>query len=132
HAKSLMKVPMGVFGLAAGVAAFPTLQRLVALARPEDMREMRATLERTLRVMLVLSFAAQAVLTVASDEIVALVYGRTRIAPEQVHVIGTALALVSIGLAAWSAQNLIARGFYALGNTWFPALLGTAIAAAAY
>jgi putative peptidoglycan lipid II flippase len=129
YAKALMKVPMGIFGLAAGVAAFPTLQRLVALAR-ED--EMRATLERTLRVLLVISFAAQAVLTVAGDEIVALVYGRTRIAPEQVHAIGTALALVSIGLAAWTAQNLIARGFYALGNTWFPALLGTAIAAAAY
>jgi putative peptidoglycan lipid II flippase len=27
---------------------------------------------------------------------------------------------------------LIARGFYALGNTWMPALLGTVVAAASY
>jgi putative peptidoglycan lipid II flippase len=129
YAKTLMKVPMGVFGLAAGVAVFPTLQRLVAGG---DVAGMRATLLRTLRNLLVISFAAQAVLTVCGDDIVALIYGRTRLDPEQVHEIAVCLTLVSIGLAAWAAQTLIARGFYALGNTWMPALLGTVVAAASY
>lgn len=129
YAKTLMKVPMGVFGLAAGVAVFPTLQRLVAEGKPAEMRD---TLTRSLRTLLVIALAAQAVLTVCGVEIVTLVYGRTRLSPGEVHEIALCLSIVSIGLAAWASQTLIARGFYALGNTWMPALLGTAIAAAAY
>jgi putative peptidoglycan lipid II flippase len=129
YAKSLMKVPMGVFGLAAGVAVFPTLQRLVAQGDDAAMRE---TLVRTLRNVLVISFAAQAVLSTCGADIVALVYGRTRLDAAQVSEIGTCLALISVGLAAWAAQTVVARGFYALGNTWMPALLGTAVAVLAY
>ena len=129
YAKTLMKVPMGVFGLAAGVAVFPTLQRLVAEGKTGEMRD---TLMRSLRTLLVIALAAEAVLTVCGVEIVTLVYGRTRLTPDQIHEIALCLAIVSIGLAAWASQTLIARGFYALGNTWMPALLGTAIAAAAY
>ncbi|MBK7645468.1 MAG: murein biosynthesis integral membrane protein MurJ [Planctomycetes bacterium] len=129
YAKNLMKVPMGIFGLAAGVAAYPTLARLVAQGKPEEMRR---TLWSTTRVMLVLAFAAQALLTVIGTELAALVYGRGKLSPEELEAIGGALRLVSIGLCAWSAQSVIARGFYALGNTWLPALLGTIVALAAY
>jgi putative peptidoglycan lipid II flippase len=129
YAKNLMKVPMGVFGLAAGVAAYPALTRMVVERRTGDMYR---TLIATSRNVLLLAFAAQVVLTVCGEDIAALVYGRGRIPPEQLHEIGVCLALVSIGLSAWSAQTLIARGFYALGNTWLPALLGTAVAIAAY
>lgn len=129
YAKNLMKVPMGVFGLAAGVAAFPTLARLVAERKPEELRR---TLWSTTRVLLVLSFAAQALLSVGGTELVALVYGRGKLAPDELAEIGAALALVSIGLCAWSAQTVLARGFYALGNTWLPALLGTIVALAFY
>jgi len=129
YAKNLMKVPMGIFGLAAGVAAYPTLARLVAEGKPEEMRR---TLWSTLRVMLVLAFAAQALLSVCGTELAALVYGRGKLAPDDLREIGGALALCSIGLGAWSAQTVLARGFYALGNTWLPALLGTIVAIAAY
>jgi putative peptidoglycan lipid II flippase len=129
YAKNLMKVPMGVFGLAAGVAAYPALARMAAEKRTSDMR---CTLAATARNLLLLSFAAQAVLTVCGEDLATLVYGRRRISPEQLHEIGACIALVSIGLSAWSAQTLIARGFYALGNTWLPALVGTCVAIAAY
>jgi putative peptidoglycan lipid II flippase len=38
------------------------------------------------------------------------------------------LAFLSIGLAGWSAQTVISRGFYALGSTWLPTTVGTAVA----
>ncbi len=129
YAKNLMKVPMGIFGLAAGVAAYPTLARLAVERKPEELRR---TLWSTTRVVLVLAFAAQALLSVVGTELAALVYGRGRLAPDQLSEIGAALALVSLGLSAWSAQTVLARGFYALGNTWLPALLGTIVAVAAY
>jgi putative peptidoglycan lipid II flippase len=129
YAKTLTKVPMGVFGLGVAVALFPTLQRLVAESKHD---EMRALLFRALRNVIVMSFAAQVVFVTAGEDIVRLVYGSSRLGAEQVREIATSLGLVSIGLAAWSAQTLLARGFYALGNTWTPALLGTVVTIAAY
>jgi putative peptidoglycan lipid II flippase len=126
-AKTLMRVPMGVFGMAAGMAAFPTLSRLVAQDRKAEMHE---ALVATTRKVLVLALAAEVVLTVSGTEIATLVYGRRRMTPEQLHEIGVCLAWISIGLGAWSAQTLVSRGFYALGNTWLPAVLGTAVAVA--
>ncbi len=129
YAKTLMKVPIGIFGLAAGVAAYPTLARLAAEKR---LGELRATLLSTLRSLAVLALAAQVVLSVAGVQIVALIYGRRLLAPSQVSDISTCLTLVSLGLVAWTVQSVMARGFYALGNTWLPAVLGTVVAAVAY
>jgi putative peptidoglycan lipid II flippase len=125
YAKNLMKVPMGVFGLALGVASFPTLARLVAEGQ---VAKMHYTLLGTLRTLFVLSFAAQAALSANATDLAALIYGRTRIDAEALQTIGALTTLVSIALAAWSAQTLLARGFYALGNTWIPAALGTFVA----
>ena len=129
YAKTLMKVPLGVVGLAAGVAVFPTLQRLVAEGRTG---EMRAVLFRALRLVILVSFATQVVLTAAGNDVVALVYGRSKLSQEEVASVASCLGLVTIGLAAWAAQSLVARGFYALGNTWMPAVLGTLVAIVSY
>jgi putative peptidoglycan lipid II flippase len=127
-AKTLMRVPMGVFGLAAGMAAYPTLARLVAQGRAD---EMRSTLAATARKVLLLALAAQVAMTVSGTEIATVVYGRTRMSAEQLSEIGACLSWISVGLGAWCVQAIVARGFYALGNTWLPAVLGTAVAAAA-
>ena len=124
-AKTLMRVPMGVFGLAAGMAAYPTLARLVAQGRTD---EMRATLVATSRKVLLLALAAQVAMTVSGTEIATVVYGRTRMSAEQLSEIGACLGWISIGLGAWCVQAIVARGFYALGNTWLPAALGTGVA----
>lgn len=129
YAKSLLRVPVGVFGVAAGLAAYPLLARLAAEGKPG---ELRASLSRALRAVVLLALAAQAVLVAAGPDAVALVYGRTRLGPEEIAAVAGALALCSVGLAAWAAQPLLARGFYALGNTWAPALFGTAVALAAW
>ena len=34
-----------------------------------------------------------------------------------------------IGLAGWAAQTVISRGFYALGSTWLPTIVGTIVTA---
>jgi len=129
YAKNLMKVPLGVFGLAAGVAAYPTLARLGARG---ELGELRLTLLRTLRPLLLLCCAATAVLLVAATPLVTAIYGREALTPEQLRSIVMALNWMALGLTAWSVHNVLARGFYALGNTWMPALLGTGIAALAY
>lgn len=123
YAKSLMKVPMGVFGLAAGQAAYPTLTRLVAEG---GLREAYETLAGAVRAVWGLALGAAVVFVAAGPEISAVLYGG-RLPAEQHLAIGTALGLFCVGLWAWSAQSLVARGFYALGRTWLPSLLGTAV-----
>jgi putative peptidoglycan lipid II flippase len=129
YAKALLRVPVGVFGLAAGVAAYPMLARLAAEQRFE---ELRTALSRSIRGVVVLALLAQAVLTAAGTDAAALVYGRTRLDPDQIHAVAEALALAALGLSAWAAQPLLSRGFYALGDTWTPALLGTGVALLAW
>ena len=128
YAKTLMKVPMGVFGLATGVAAFPTLARLISEGRPA---EAQTTLTGALRTMLVLTFAAQVALTLAGGPIAGLLYG-DRLDPSQHLQIGFALAIFGCGLWAWAAQTLVARGFYAQGLTWLPTAIGSGVVLLAF
>ncbi len=123
YAKTLMRVPMGVFGLAAGMATYPVLARLYAEGRPAEARE---TLVRALRTTLVLAIAAQAALTVSAPQIALVIWGQRRFTPEQLAEIGALTGWVCLGLWAWSTQGLVARGFYARGDTWTPTLLGSA------
>jgi putative peptidoglycan lipid II flippase len=129
YAKTLMKVPMGVFGLATGVAAFPTLSRLMAKGKTVEAYN---TLVRACRLMLILAFAAQAALTCAGEQVATVIYGTDRFSPETLHAIGLYTGILCLALGAWSAQTVIARGFYAMQNTWTPTIVGTVIMVLAY
>jgi len=128
YAKKLMRVPIGVFGLAVGVAAYPTLARLVAEGHKDQAYK---TLAVAVRRMLVLAFGAQVVLTAAGPELSRVIYGG-RIDASQHVAIGTAIAIFSVALWAWSAQTLISRGFYVLSKMWLPSLVGTGTLLVAY
>ncbi len=118
YAKTLMKVPMGVFGFALAVASYPTVSRLVATGH---IGEAYAILHTSARRAVLLALASQVALTVAGAELATLVLGTRRIAAGDMAELGVCLAMFSIALAAWTAQGVLARGFYALGLTWLPA-----------
>jgi putative peptidoglycan lipid II flippase len=124
YAKTLMRVPMGIFGAAMAYAAYPTLARLCAEGR---VAEAYRTLTGAVRRVLVLAFASEVALTAAGPELGTLIYTTRRIAPADLGRLGLYLALFSLALGAWSAQALLARGFYARAKAWFPTWLGTGI-----
>lgn len=129
YGRTLMKVPIGIFGMAAGVASYPTISALVAAGK---VAEAYALLCRAVRLMLALTFAAQVCLTVAGYEAVYLIWGffARRFSTVDVQHTADVLGFLCLGLAGWAAQTVISRGFYALGNTWLPTVVGTAVAAA--
>ena len=129
YARTLMKVPIGMFGMAAGVAAYPTISGLVAAGSVVEAYDL---LCRALRLMLLLTFAAQVCLTIAGFEAVYLIWGlfADRFTIDDAHQTATVLTYLCLGLSGWAAQTVISRGFYALESTWLPTLIGTAIAAA--
>jgi putative peptidoglycan lipid II flippase len=129
YGRTLMKVPIGIFGMAVGVASYPTISELVAAGA---VVKAYGLLCRAVRLMLLLTFAAQVCLTVAGFEAVYLIWGLSahRFSPADAQETATVLGFLCLGLSGWAAQTLISRGFYALGSTWLPTLVGTAIAVA--
>jgi len=130
YGRTLMKVPIGVFGMAAGVAAYPTISRMVAAG---NVAEAYGVLCGAVRLMLFATFAAQVCLTLAGFEAVYLIWGMfsSRFTVADAQATGVVLAYLSLGLCGWAAQSVISRGFYALGSTWLPTIVGTAVAFAA-
>jgi putative peptidoglycan lipid II flippase len=128
YGRTLMKVPIGVFGLAAGVAAYPTISRLASAG---SFVEAYGLLCRAVRLMLAATFAAQVCLTVAGYEAAYLIWGlfANRFTVADAQATGTILGYLCLGLAGWAAQSVISRGFYALESTWVPTFVGTAVAA---
>jgi putative peptidoglycan lipid II flippase len=127
YGRTLMKVPIGVFGMAAGVAAYPTMSRLVATGR---VVEAYGLLCGAIRLMLFATFAAQVCLTLAGFEAAYVVWAlfSSRFTVADAQSTGTVLAFLCLGLGGWAAQTVISRGFYALGSTWLPTIVGTLVA----
>jgi putative peptidoglycan lipid II flippase len=130
YGRTLMKVPIGVFGMAAGVAAYPTISRMVAAG---NVAEAYGILCGAVRLMLFATFAAQVCLTLAGFEAAYLIWGSfaSRFSVADAQATGTILTFLCLGLGGWAAQTVISRGFYALGSTWLPTIVGTIVAFAA-
>ncbi|MGO9674994.1 MAG: murein biosynthesis integral membrane protein MurJ [Methylocella sp.] len=127
YGRTLMKAPIGVFGMAAGVAAYPTISRMVAAG---NVVEAYGVLCHAVRLMLVAMFAAQVCMTLAGSDAAYLIWGlfASRFSVADAEATGAILAFLCLGLGGWAAQTLISRGFYALGATWLPTIVGTMVA----
>ena len=129
YGRTLMKVPIGVFGMAIGVAAYPSVSRMVAGG---GIPQAYGVLAHAVRLMLFATFAAQICLTLAGFELTYLVWGlfASRFTLADAQATGTILMFLCIGLAGWAAQTVISRGFYAMGSTWLPTIVGTIVTVA--
>ena len=121
YANRLLNVPAGIFGLAAGAGAYPTLVRLHDEKRPA---EAYALLTQAAKTTLLLAMLSQALLTVVGADAVRVVWGFDE---PHVESIATCLSVFALALGAWSLHPLLSRGFYARGDTWTPTLLGTGV-----
>jgi hypothetical protein len=122
YTNRLMQLPLGIFGQAIGIAVLPTLSQQAAQA---DMLAFRRTLNYGVRLALFLTVPTSILLIVLARPLIAVVYQRGNFTVADTASAVPALALYAIGVAAWSAQAVVARAFYARGDTWSPVLAGT-------
>ncbi|GAB4372289.1 MAG: murein biosynthesis integral membrane protein MurJ [Deltaproteobacteria bacterium] len=122
NARRLMQVPIGVFGQASGVASYPFLSALAARGKRQELWD---TLSITLRWVFLVSCAAASVFGILSRELVLVVYQRGAFRMGDTLQTASALAIFSIGIPFWCAQTIVARGFFAMKDTWTPTLVGT-------
>ncbi len=125
YARRLMQVPVAVVGQALAVAALPTLARLWTEGRREELN--RVVL-RTLQVGMALALVASVAFFVFAGPVVEIVYQRGRFTPADTARVAAILAVLSLAVPAWVAQQIAARAYFARGDTWRPMLIGTGVA----
>jgi len=128
YARRLMLVPVAVVGQALATAALPTLSRLWAEGRRE---ELDALVLRTLKAGIGVGIVGGAALWALAEPASRLIYERGAFSSADTLRVAAALEVYAFAVPAWIAQQIAVRPFYARGDTWRPMLLGTFLALAA-
>lgn len=121
YARTEMRIPVAVIGQAAGVASFPYMARLWASGSYTQYG--RTLLREVMKLWAAAPVAALLTYRFA-EAITHFIYGGSRFHAEDLLNTALALKMFSFGILFWTAQVLLARGFYAAGITWLPSLLG--------
>lgn len=125
YARRLMQVPVAVVGQAIAAAALPTLSRLYAEGRSDELNRVML---RTLQAGVALAVVAAAACYALADPLVVVVYQRGRFGAADTAAVAGVLSLLCLAVPGWIAQQIIVRAFYARADTWRPMLLGTIVA----
>ncbi|MFQ3658035.1 MAG: murein biosynthesis integral membrane protein MurJ [Anaerolineae bacterium] len=122
----LMQIPQTLIGTAMGIVIFPTL---AALSATGDDNGKRLAMSSALRFILVASIPSAIGLIVVGQPLVSLLEGGAFDATASALVYST-LRAFTLGLIVHSMLEVVARSFYADGDTYTPlwaALVGAAV-----
>ena len=119
----LMQFPIGLFGVAIGTAAIPTLSRL---ASEENIVKFRDTLADAMKLVFLMTVPAACGLIVLGEPIVALIYQGGAFRAFDTNMVAWALAAYSIGLAGYAAIKVLSPSFYALDDARTPMYVSVA------
>ena len=120
-AYNLQAVPIAIIGVSYSVAAFPTLSRLYARGENSKLVE---HVETALRHLLFWSIPATVLVVVLRAQLVRVILGAGAFDWSATRLTAAALALFVVSLAAQNITLLIARTYYAAGNSKKPLLYG--------
>ena len=112
-----MELPQGMFGISLATYLLPTLS---GLAAEKNYPEFRATLRHGLSTLIFLNLIASVLLVVLAEPIVRLLFEHGRFTADSTIRVSFALICLAPGLVAFSTVNILARAFYALGDTKTP------------
>lgn len=117
YAVRLMELPEGVFGLSMATYLLPTLS---GLATDKDYPKFRSTLQQGVGYLVFINLLASVLLMVLAEPIVRLLFERGKFEADATLRASQALMFLAPGLVAFSAVSILARAFFALGDTRTP------------
>lgn len=117
----IMFILVGIFGQAVGVASYPFMANLASLGKIDELNSL---LNSTLKYLL-LVIPVSVLFMVLRYEIVFLLFQRGQFTFEATRITAQILPFIMAGTFAFAAQTVVVRGYYAMQNTWFPALFST-------
>lgn len=117
YAFRLMQFPIGVFGVAIGTAAIPTLSRL---ASENNFDKFRSTLSGAIKLVFLLTIPSACGLIVLGEPIISLIYERGKFDAFDTNMTAWALSAYSLGLVGYAAIKVLSPSFYALDDAKTP------------
>ncbi len=113
----LMQFPIGIFGVAIGVATLPTASAHIARGEVDQFRKV---LGRSIRLAFFLCIPAACGLALLAGPIIAVVYQHGKFDAAATAQTAFCLQAFAIGLAGYAAIKVIAPTFYAFGDSRTP------------
>jgi putative peptidoglycan lipid II flippase len=113
----LMQFPIGIFGVAIGTAAIPTLSRL---ASEGNFDKFRSTLSDAIKLVFLLTIPSACGLIVLGEPIIRLIFQSGKFDGTATNMTAWALAAYSIGLVGYAAIKILSPSFYALDDAKTP------------
>jgi len=118
YGNRLVQLPLGVFGVALGTAALPTMSTHAAR---DETEKLKRTLDSALRMIVFVMAPATVGLIVMRVPIVRLLFERGRFfGGNSVSLVTSALMFYALGLAAYGAAKSLVAAFYSLQDTKTP------------
>jgi len=117
YAVRLMELPQGVFGISMATFLLPTLS---GLAADKNFTEFRLTLRHGMAHLVLVNLLMSVLLVTLAEPIIRLLFERGKFGPYATLQATLALRCLGPSLVAYSLVNVLARAFYALGDTRTP------------
>ncbi len=124
YARRISQVPVGMIGAALAVASYPFLANLAA---KKDFTTFAKTLNTAMSSSLALLLPLSAWMIAAALPTMGFIFEGGDFSHTDTLNSTPLLQVMLLAVPLWGIQMVIGRGFYALGDTLTPALLGTAI-----
>lgn len=119
YAFRLVQLPIGIFGVAIGIAAMPLLARHSA---KKDIKALKQTFVSSLTMVLALTVPAATGLYLLAEPIIRVIFERGAFTGADTIATAQALSLYAIGLFAYSANKVLVPVFYAVDKTKYPVI----------
>lgn len=124
-ANNLQYFPVGIIGISFALAAFPTMSKLVAENRTDEMTKQLISATKQILFFIV---PLTIIFLLLRAQIVRVVLGSGKFDWDATILTMNTMAFFSVSLFAQCLIPLLARAFYALHNTWLPFVIGLASA----
>ncbi len=121
YGERLYQFPLGMLGVAVATAIFPLLSRHAAR---NDLKSLSEDLTLGLRLVLFLGIPATVGLVLLAEPLARLIYEHRQFTSADALRTARVIAAYSLGVWAYCAQPVLARGFYAIGNRATPVRTG--------
>jgi putative peptidoglycan lipid II flippase len=119
----IYQLPQGLFSISIATVLFPTLSKLAARGRRDDLR---ATMANGMRQICLLLIPSAVLMAVLAEPITRLLYQRGEFDAEATELVKTALVWWSISLPFQGVSLLFSRTFFGLQQPWATTVLAVA------
>lgn len=117
YADRLYQLPLGMIGIAMGVALLPALSKSLRGGRDEDAM---ITLNRALEISMLFTLPAAVALLIIPEFLISGLYERGAFTPETTRQVAKALEYFALGLPAFVLIKVLTPAFFARENTTIP------------